>query len=64
MNKEDLKNKFREVKETVKETFNKDTSHKDERSELRNKDYLGGAVDKVKGQTESINKADINRKAS
>lgn len=65
MNKEELKNKFKEVKDTVKESFNKNTttSRAKSESELRNKDYLGGAVDKVKNKT-PYTPQDINRKAS
>ena len=65
MNKEELKNKFKEVKDTVKESFTKDTTtsrHRNE-SELKNKDYLGGAVDQVKEKFKDTPQ-NPNRKAS
>ncbi len=65
MNKEELKNKFKEVKDTVKESFNKNITTSTDRneSEIRNKDYLGGAADQVRDKTPYTSK-NINRKAS
>lgn len=72
MNKEDLKNKFKNVKETVKDTFHKDTGNADVeniKTDLKNRDY-SGAMDKIKDKTGFTShktdtvKPDINRKVS
>ena len=73
MNKEDFKNKVKGVKDTLKDTFNKDTGNRDIeniKTDVRNRDY-SGAMDKVNDKTgfashktDTVNKSDINRKVS